>query len=99
FADEYRFQVRGQIAGLGAAGAVLLVGMGDGLRSVEADTMDDFRHLVVVTKAAKTQSTAFQSLEPGVAKLLDGPFEWAGLKSKYFLLAALALEENQPRFG
>src|SRR5436309_1936147 len=27
------------------------------------------------------------------------PLEWAGIKSKYFLTAALALEENQPRFG
>ena len=99
FVDEYRFQVRGHVTGLGSAGAVLLVGMGDGLRSVEADTMDDFRHFAVVTKAAKTQSLAFQSLKPGAVKVLDGPFEWAGFKSKYFLAAALAFEENQPRFG
>jgi YidC/Oxa1 family membrane protein insertase len=32
-------------------------------------------------------------------KVLEGPFEWAGIKSKYFLLAALAVEEHQPRFG
>src|SRR5207247_2139197 len=94
FPDEYRFQVRGEVIGLGPAGAVLLVGMGDGLRSVEADTMDDFRHFAVVTKAAKTQSIAFQSLKPGTVKLLDGPFEWAGFKSKSFLAAALALEQN-----
>ena len=99
FTDQYRFQVQGHVTGLGPAGAVLLVGMGDGLRSVEADTMDDFRHFAVVTKAAKTQSLAFQSLKPGAAKVLDGPFEWAGVKSKYFIAAALALEENQPRFG
>src|SRR5438094_6939855 len=61
--DQYRFQVRGHVTGLGSAGAVLLVGMGHGLRSLEADTMDDFRHLAVVTKAAKTQSLAFQSLK------------------------------------
>src|SRR6266571_9020491 len=61
--------------------------------------MDDFRHLAVVTKAAKTQSLAFQSLKPRAVKVLDGPFEWAGVKSKYFLVAALELEDNQPRFG
>src|SRR5206468_2171598 len=99
FADDYRFQVRGHVTGLGSAGAVLLGGMGDGLRSVEADTMDDFHHFAVVTKAAKTQSLAFQSLKPGAVKVLDGPFEWAGVKSKYFMAAALAFEENQPRFG
>ncbi|HEU5260394.1 MAG TPA: membrane protein insertase YidC [Gemmatimonadales bacterium] len=99
FPDEYRFRVRGVVSGLGPAGAVMLVGLGDGLRSVEADTIDDFKHFAVVAKAAKVQSTAFSSLKPGTVKLLDGPFAWAGLKSKYFLAVALAFEENQPRFG
>src|SRR5438874_706444 len=98
-AAEYRFGVQGRFAGFGSGGATLLVGMGDGLRSVEADSTDDFRHYAVVTKAAKTQSTDFQSLKPGDRRILDGPFEWAGVKSKYFFLAGLALEENQPRFG
>ncbi len=97
--DDYRFQVTGRVTGLGSTGAVLLIGLGDGLRSVEADSTDDFRHYAVVTKAAKTQSTAFSSLKPDERKVLDGPFEWVGMKSKYFLLAALALEENQPRFA
>src|SRR5205823_4747370 len=98
-AADYRFAVRGRFGGFGSGGATLLVGLGDGLRSVEADSMDDFRHYAVVTKAAKTQSTDFQALKPGERKILDGPFEWAGVKSKYFFLAALAFEENQPRFG
>src|SRR5213594_3553188 len=98
FPGEYVFQVRGQVARPGGGGgATLLVGLGDGVRSVEADSIDDFRHYAVVTKAAKTQSTAF--LKPGERKVLDGPFEWAGVKSKYFFVAALAVQENQPRFG
>jgi YidC/Oxa1 family membrane protein insertase len=97
--DGYRFDAIGRVTGLGPTGAVLVVGLGEGLRSVEADSTDDFRHLAVVTKATKTQSTAFQSLKPGEEKILDGPFEWVGLKSKYFLLAALALEENHPHFA
>src|SRR5207245_493852 len=97
--DDYRFGVRGHITGLGAAGAVLVVSLGDGLRSVEADTVDDRRHYAVVTKATQTQSTSFGSVKPAEVKVLDGPFEWAGVKSKYFLLAALAVEEHQPRFG
>ena len=96
---EYHFELRGNVTGLGPQGAVLLVGLGDGLRSVEADSMDDFHHFGVVTKAGRTQSTSFQSFKPGSVKLLDGPFEWAGVKSKYFLLAALASEENAPQFG
>src|SRR2546429_3222582 len=73
--------------------------MGGGLMLVEPVQPNDFRHYAVVTKAAKTQSTDFQSLKPGDRRILDGPFEWAGVKSKYFFLAGLALEENQPRFG
>jgi len=96
---EYRFVVRGRMEGFGPAGATLLLGLGDGLRSVEADSMDDFRHYAVVTKATKTQRTDFGSVKPGERKILDGPFEWAGIKSKYFFTAALAVEENQPRFG
>ncbi len=97
--DEYRFDVVGRVAGLGRTGAVLALALGQGLRSVEADSIDDYRHYAVVTKAGKTQSTAFQSLKPGEARLLDGPFEWVGVKSKYFLLAALTLEENEPKFA
>src|SRR5438552_9645994 len=96
---EYRFTVRGRMEGFGPAGATTLVGLGDGLRSVEADSMDDFRHYALVTKATKTQRTDFGSVKPGERKILDGPFEWAGVKSKYFFVAALAVEENQPRFG
>jgi YidC/Oxa1 family membrane protein insertase len=99
FPAEYRFAVRGRMEGFGPAGATLLLGLGDGLPSVEADSMDDFQHYAVVTKATKTQRTDFGSLEPGERKILDGPFEWAGVKSKYFFIAALAVEENQPRFG
>ncbi|HKW41653.1 MAG TPA: membrane protein insertase YidC [Gemmatimonadales bacterium] len=97
--DEYRFGVRGRMEGFGPTGATVLLGLGDGLKSVEADTLDDFHHYAVVTKAARTQSTAFQSLKPGERKILDGPFEWAGVKSKYFFIAALAFEEGAPRFG
>ena len=97
--DQYRFQVQGQVSGLGASGAVLFVGLGDGMRSVEADSVDDYRHYAVVTKASKTQSKDFASIDSGATKVLDGPFEWVGIKSKYFFAAALALEENQPQFA
>jgi YidC/Oxa1 family membrane protein insertase len=97
--DEYRFDVRGTVAGLGGSGAVLVIGLADALRSVEADTLDDYRHYAVVTKASKTERTDFSSLDPGERMVLDGPFEWVGVKSKYFLTAALTLEEGHPRFG
>lgn len=97
--DEYRFDVRGSVTGLGSAGAVLLIDLSDGLRSVERDSLDDYRHYSVVTKASKTERTDFAGIHPDQRALLNGPFEWVGVKSKYFLNAALALEEGQPAFG
>ena len=97
--EQYVFAVEGRAQGLSAAGAVLLVNLGDGLRSVEADSALDFREFAVVTKAAKTERHRFSSLDPGETETLSGPFEWVGLKSKYFLVAALAVEEGQPQFG
>jgi YidC/Oxa1 family membrane protein insertase len=97
--DEYRFDVQGSVTGLGSSGAVLLIDLGDGLRSVEKDTLDDFRHFSIVTKASKSERTDFSKLDPGERMLFDGPFEWVGVKSKYFFSAALAFDEGQPRFG
>ena len=97
--DEYRFDVQGSVTGLGSSGAVLLIDLGDGLRSVEKDTLDDYRHFSIVTKASKSERTDFSKLDPGERMLFDGPFEWVGVKSKYFFAAALAFDEGQPRFG
>lgn len=97
--NEYHFAVHGSVTGLGGNGAVLVIGLSDGLRSVEADSVDDYRHYALVTRASKADRTDFSSLDPGERAVLDGPFEWAGVKSKYFFAAALALDENQTRFG
>ena len=97
--DEYRFDVQGSVTGLGSSGAVLLIDFADGLRSVEKDTLDDYRHFSIVTKASKSERTDFSKLDPGERMLFDGPFEWVGVKSKYFFSAALAFDEGQPRFA
>src|SRR5882672_3125520 len=97
--DEYHFDVHGSVIGLGGSGAVLVIGLSDGLRSVEADSLDDYRHYALVTRASKANRTDFSSLDAGQRRVLDGPFEWAGVKSKYFFAAALALDENQSKFG
>ena len=97
--DQYRFDVQGSVSGLGGNGAVLLLDLSHGLRSVEKDSLDDYRHYSVVTKASKTERTDFSRMRPGERTLLNGPFEWVGVKSKYFFTAALALEDGQPTFG
>lgn len=97
--DEYRFDLRGKVEGLSGGGAVLLIGLADGLRSAEKDTLDDYRHYAVVARASKAERTDFSKLDPGERAVLEGPFEWVGVKSKYFFTAALALDEGQPRFA
>jgi YidC/Oxa1 family membrane protein insertase len=97
--ERYRFDVRGQVEGLGGAGANLLIGLGDGVPSAEKDSLDDQRQLAVVTKADKTERTDFSDLDPGEQRVFDGPFEWVGIKSKYFFTAVLALQEGQALFG
>jgi YidC/Oxa1 family membrane protein insertase len=97
--DEYRFAVRGRVLAPGLTGAVLALGLGDGLRSIEADTVDNYRNYAVVTKAAKTERRDFGSLDPGETQSVNGPFEWVGLKSKYFLYAALVTDQNASPFG
>jgi YidC/Oxa1 family membrane protein insertase len=97
--DQYRFDVRGAVTGLGSSGAVLLIDLADGLRSAEKDSLDDYRHYAIVTKASKTERTDFSGIKPGQRALFNGPFEWVGVKSKYFFTAALALEEGQPTFA
>jgi len=97
--DDYLFDVEGEVSGLGPTGALLVLGLGDGVRSVEADSMDDYRNYSIVAKAARPERTDFRSLDPGERVELNGPFEWVGIKSKYFFVVALALEEHRPQFG
>ncbi|HYX81784.1 MAG TPA: membrane protein insertase YidC [Gemmatimonadales bacterium] len=97
--DQYRFEVHGSVSGVGSSGAMLLIDLSDGLRSAERDSLDDYRHYAIVTKASKTERTDFGKIKPDQRALFNGPFEWVGVKSKYFFLAALALEEGQPTFA
>jgi len=76
-----------------------VVGLSDGLRSVEADSLDDYRHYALVTKSSKANRTDFSSLDAGQRRVLDGLSSGPGVKSKYFFAAALALDENQSKFG
>ena len=96
--DSYRFEVRGEFEGISAAG-VVVVGMGPRLRSIDSDSIVDFRAYGVVTKNRSTDKLKFTSLDFGESRSLAGPFEWVSIKSKYFLATILAVGEGQPRFG
>ena len=97
-ADDYRFTVSARITGL-TSGATLLLHLTDGLRSVEADTVDDHRRYALVRKRERTELSPLSSFDAGERRVFEGPFEWVGVKSKYFLVAALAIGEGRAPFG
>src|SRR6266516_4764723 len=76
--DQYRFEVHGSVTGLGSGGAVLLIDFANGLRSVEKDSLDDYRHYSVVTKASKTERTDFSGIRPNQRALLEGQPTFGG---------------------
>jgi len=98
-AQDYRIAVAGLVEGLGGTGGVLVVDLGQGLRSVEADPLSDSHEFAVVTKSDKTEKRTFASLDPGERVIVEGPFEWIALKSKYFFAAVLAPAQNERPFA
>ncbi len=96
--DHYVFDVRGNFSEIATRG-LLFIGLGPRIALVEADSVEDFRAYAVVTKANKTESLKFGSLDFGERRELSGPFEWVAVKSKYFAVAVMAVDQNQTRFG
>ncbi len=93
----YLMQVRGQITGANVG--PLLIVMPRGIRSFEADSVDDQRHLAYVFKPVNddSRSATFAKLE-GKRRVETGPFTWVGSKTKYFL-AALLTDPGQQAFS
>ncbi len=94
----YMFDVAGRVTGASRS-ALIVIGLGPRIAPVEADSVWDYRSYGVVTKDGSTERLNFRSLDPGEQRALEGPFEWVAIKSKYFLGAVLALEEEQPKLG
>ncbi len=94
--DDYRIGVEGRIEGIGPNGALLVVGMGPGLRNTESDSTEHRRELGVVVKSDDSELHRFQGLDRGVPTVWSGPFEWVAVKSKYFVTAVFAVDSAQP---
>jgi YidC/Oxa1 family membrane protein insertase len=90
--DDYRIEVSGQVSGVGPNGGLIVLDLGRGLPNSEADSNENHRALALVTKQGDAERTDFSSLKPGEPKTLSGPFEWAAVKSKYFVTAVLAFD-------
>jgi YidC/Oxa1 family membrane protein insertase len=92
--DSYRVNVTGHATGVGPNGGLVLISLGHGLRNTEADSTENYRALALVTKRDNADRTDFSSLKPGEVRTLSGPFEWAAIKSKYFVTALFAFDST-----
>jgi len=86
----YLAHVRGTVEGAPAS-SQLLVTMPNNIRSAEADTVDDIRHLAYGYKPVRddVQSVSFDKLD-SIARTDSGPLRWVALRNKYFLVAAIS---------
>ena len=87
--DGYVAHVTGQI---GEATTQLLIDLPQTLRSQEADTLDDERHLAYGYKPERedVKSVSFTKLEPTLVRTDSGPMTWVATRNKYFLVALVA---------
>lgn len=90
--DDYRMAVRGRVTGLGPDGGLLLVGMGEGLRNTEADSALNAQDFALVVRPVTKDPDAilFRKVSVGETRVEPGPFTWAAVKSKYFVLGVFA---------
>ena len=97
--DDYQVVVTGQATGIGPVGGHLKIDMGTGMRQTEADSNANYYDFGVVTKTDESSLLRFSKLKPGEERTISGPFEWAAVKSKYFVTAILTLQQDGPRLG
>jgi YidC/Oxa1 family membrane protein insertase len=97
--DDYEVKVTGQATGLGPVGGHLVIDMGRGMRQSEADSTANYYEYGVVTKTDESDLLRFSELKSGESRTLNGPFEWAAVKSKYFVTAVLTLEQDGSRLS
>jgi YidC/Oxa1 family membrane protein insertase len=90
YPDDYRVEVAGRLSGVGPNGGQLLVGLGPTLANTEANIEENHRDLALVTRGGDVDRNDLAKLDPAEPATLSGPFQWAALKSKYFVTGLLA---------
>ncbi len=88
--DGYRTAVRGRVANA-PAGSALVIDLPSELRSIEADTADDLRHLAYGYKMPlrDVSSVPFSKLDVGAVRVDTGSFQWVSVRNKYWLVALM----------
>ena len=72
--------------------ARLLIDLAQDLRSGEADTTEDLRHLAYGFRRVKgdAESVMLQKLDSTKYRVEPGPIEWVAIRNKYFAFAVIA---------
>ena len=98
FTPDYRIAVTGRATGLAPEGALALISLGRGLENTEADSAQNYgAYALVVKDGGEAERTDFRKLDAGESRILPGPFEWAAVKSKYFVASLFALDSAAGR--
>jgi YidC/Oxa1 family membrane protein insertase len=98
--DNYVINVRGSVNNLGDS-SNLIIDLPKGLRSEEADSIEDQRQLAFAYKPVigPARSVPFRSLDPNEQRAYSGPLTWVVVKNKYFLVGLLTPDSDHPFQG
>ena len=93
--DGFRTAVRGSVASA-PPGSALIVDLPSELRSVEADTLDDLRHLAYAFKRPRRDvvSIGFSKLDSLATRVDTGAMQWVSVRNKYWLIALMTPVEK-----
>jgi YidC/Oxa1 family membrane protein insertase len=96
---DYQVGVRGRVAGVGLEGAQVRLSLGSGMPNTEADSVENLRLGAMVTHRGSTERHDFASFDAGRTSVFAGPFDWAAVKSKYFVAGVLAFDSTGGRLS
>jgi len=93
-AGDYLVDVDTRLSGVERP--LLLTSLGDGIAYTEADSTQEARTMAYVTNEVDGSISQRQLDKVDEAELLDGPFFWTAIKSKYFVIGLLPGTGEQP---
>lgn len=99
--DSYQVDVSGRVEGFEDRGYAIVTSLGTGIRTNEKNASEDLGQMAMVTNGQESnvEVLKFKDLEAGESHVVaGGPFHWVAVKSKYFLMAAIA-PASGPMFG
>jgi YidC/Oxa1 family membrane protein insertase len=99
--DTHLAVVEGRVDDVPPGRALLLVDLPRTLRTQEADTLEDLRHLAYAFKRGNEEvnSTGFGKLDATTAREESGSLAWVAVRNKYFITALLGVGNESPFAG